>query len=140
MGTRGPVPKRSDQRRRRNAESAVETIAVSPDEPPVEAPPLGFVTHEVAMWFYESLATSGQARYYEDSDWAAARIATMELGRMLNSSKPSGQLFTAIWSAMGDLLATEASRRRVRMEIDRGMAASDEDADVIELYKGLGLG
>ncbi|GGQ07729.1 hypothetical protein BKA00_007420 [Actinomadura coerulea] len=139
MGTRGPVPKRSDKRRRRNADSAVDTIEIPADAEPVEAPPLGFTTNAIAMEWYESLASSGQARYFEPSDWQAARVVTQELGRMLNYGKPSGQLFTALWSAMGDLLSTEAARRRVRMEIDRSQPAEGEDADVIELYKGLGL-
>jgi len=100
---------------------------------------LGFVTHPIAMEWYESLAESGQARYFEPSDWQAARVVAYEIGRMLNRREASGQLLSSVWSAMGDLLSTEAARRRVRMEIDRGLAAEDEDADVVELYKGLGL-
>lgn len=139
MGTRGPVPKRSAQRRRRNQDSAPDVIQVAPGDEPVKAPPLGFVTHPIAMEWYESLAESGQARYFEPSDWQAARVVAYEIGRMLNRREASGQLLSSVWSAMGDLLSTEAARRRVRMEIDRGLAAEDEDADVVELYKGLGL-
>jgi len=132
------VPKRSDRRVRRNKGGEVERIAV--DEGPVEAPPLGFVTHDIAMDWYHSLAESGQARYFEPSDWQAARMVAHEVGRMLNRREPSGQLLSSIWSAMGDLLTTEAARRRVRMEIERDQASTDtDDADVIELYKGLGL-
>jgi len=117
--------------------AAVDRVQVAAE--PVEAPPLGFTTHEIAMQWYESLASSGQARYFEPSDWQAARVVAHEIGRMLNKKEASGQLLTAVWSAMGDLLTTEAARRRVRMEIDRGLPDEGEDADVIELYKGLGL-
>lgn len=136
---KGPVPKRSDRRIRRNQEGGeVDHVPVAGD--PVVAPPLGFVTHDVAMDWYASLAESGQARYYEPSDWQSARVAAHEMGRMLNRDQPSGQLLTAIWSAMADLLTTEAARRRTRLELERAQADDDsEDADVIEIYKGLGL-
>lgn len=139
MGTRGPVPKRSDRRIRRNKDGGeVERIEVSGG--PVDPPPLGFVTHPVAEAWYESLAESGQARYFEPSDWQAARVVAHEVGRMLNAGKASGQMLAAVWSAMGDLLTTEAARRRVRMEIERGKAEDDgPNAAVIQLRKGLGL-
>jgi hypothetical protein len=139
MGTRGPVPKRSDRRVRRNKDGGeVERLAV--DGGPVEAPPLGFVTHDIAMEWYASLAESGQARYFEPSDWQAARVIAHEVGRMLNRREASGQLLSAVWSAMNDLLTTEAARRRVRLELDRGAPAEDgENAAVIQLRKGLGL-
>lgn len=139
MGTRGPVPKRSDRRVRRNKDGGeVERLAV--DGGPVVAPPLGFETHEIAVSWYESLAESGQARYYEPSDWEYARYVANLMGRLLNSARPSSQMVAALNSAMNDLLTTEASRRRVRLEIDRGKPADDgENAAVIQLRKGLGL-
>jgi hypothetical protein len=135
----GPVPKRSDRRIRRNKDGGeVERVRVIAE--PVEAPPLGFTTHEIAMSWYESLATSGQARYYEPSDWQSARMVAHEMGRMLNRREASGQLLSAVWSAMGDLLTTEAARRRTRMELERAQEADDgDDADVIEIYGSLGL-
>jgi hypothetical protein len=55
-----------------------------------------------------------------------------DLTRHLNAGRMSAQAFAAIWSAMGDLLTTEASRRRVRLEIDR---TSREQADAAEAAK-----
>nr|WP_239153556.1 hypothetical protein [Virgisporangium aliadipatigenens] len=37
-------------------------------------------------------------------------------------------MLAALWSAMGDLLTTEAARRRVRMEIDRSVDDGEADA------------
>ncbi|GAA2609543.1 hypothetical protein GCM10010411_49770 [Actinomadura fulvescens] len=142
MATKGPVPKRSDQRRRRNENpEGIPTTEVPRIGATVDAPPLGFVTHDLAMDFYASLARSEQAHYFEPSDWQAARILTMELGRMLNAGKPSGQLYTALWSAMGDLLATEGQRRRLRFEIDRTPSGGEDkqNAAVIDLAKRLGM-
>jgi len=141
----GPVGKRSDQkgRRKQAKDDGPEDIPVT--EVPrlnvrVDAPPLGFVTHDLAMEWYDSLSRSAQALYFEPSDWQAARIVAMELGRMLNAGKPSGQLFAALWSATGDLLSTEGQRRRLRFEIDRAPAESDDtdDAAIIDLAKRLG--
>lgn len=142
MGTRGPAPKRSDQVRRRNAGQddipVTEVPRVTPGR--VKAPPLPFTTHPLAMEWYYSLERSAQSLYFEESDWRAAQVAAHEIGRMLNAGKPSGQLFTAIWSAMGDLLTTEGQRRRLRFEIDRAEAEEDDEVDavVIDLAKRLG--
>jgi len=84
---------------------------------------------------------SEQAHYFEPSDWAAARMLAMEMGRMLNAGKPSGQLLAAVWAAMGDLLTTEGQRRRLRFEIDRGTPEDNRasNAAVIDLAKRLGM-
>ena len=140
MGRRGPAPKRSDQVRRRNAgEDDIPVTAVPRLHDRVEAPPLGFVTHELAMEWYKSLAESAQAAYFEPSDWNMARITAMELGRMLNAGRPSGQLFAALWAATGDLLSTEGQRRRLRFEINRAPAEEDDtdDAAILSLAERL---
>ncbi|MGH8791154.1 MAG: hypothetical protein ACRDXX_00710 [Stackebrandtia sp.] len=92
----------------------------------MSAPPLDFPAHRIAEDWYRSLSDSGQAQYFEPSDWQAARVLAYDLTRHLNSGRASAQMLAAIWSAMGDLLTTEAARRRVRMEILR---ASDEESD-----------
>ncbi|GIG63632.1 hypothetical protein Lfu02_80040 [Longispora fulva] len=138
--TRGPVPKRSDQRRRRNAGEPVTSI--TPAAEPVDAPPLGFPAHELAADWYSSLAESGQSQYFEPSDWQAARLLAYDLTRHLNSGRVSAQMLAAVWSAMGDLLTTEAARRRVRMEIERDQG--DEDLAGVtaldEYRRALGAG
>jgi hypothetical protein len=125
--TRGPIPKREDQRRRRN-KSETPTTRVTPPAAPVEQPPLGFPTHPIAEAWYASLAESGQALYYEPSDWQAARLVAFDLTRHLNARRVSSQMLAALWVAMGDLLTTEAARRRVRMEIDRSTGAAEDEA------------
>jgi hypothetical protein len=141
----GPVGNRSDQKdRRKQAKNGgpedIPVTAVPRVAEPMAAPPLGFVTHDLAMEWYASLSRSAQSLYFEPSDWQTARIVAMELGRMLNAGKPSGQLFTALWTATGDLLSTEGQRRRLRFEIDRAPAGEDEDDDaaIIDLATRLG--
>jgi len=120
-GPRGPVPKRSSERRRRNKDSAVETI--KPVVAKVEQPPAIAGWHPIALAWYESLASSGQAQFYEPSDWQYARYVADVMSRNLKQrAKFSAVLFASVTSAMNDLLTTEASRRRVRMEIERSGA------------------
>ena len=86
MGTRGPTPKRSTQRRRRNEPAiATETgpAVVDAELDAVVAPPAGN-WHKVAVSWYESLATSGQSAWYTPSDWMTAYVAAEALSRELN--------------------------------------------------------
>lgn len=139
MGTRGPVPKRSDQRIRRNVDEAgpVEKLEVTGE---VEIPELGIEDpHPFIEDFYNSLAESGQARYYEPSDWQFARWVCMAMNDFLKSAKPSAVMFQAINSALSDLLITEGERRRVRLEIERNQAEGKvlEVADMFRERLGL---
>lgn len=125
--TRGPIPKRSDQRRRRNkAESEVDQ---APAGTSGRGPDLGIDAHPLAADWYESLRRSGQSVYFEESDWAQARILTEALSRVLYSDKaPNGQFLASWFSAAGELLTTEGARRRMRLELQRD-TSGDEDED-----------
>lgn len=117
MGTRGPAPKRSSERIRRNADYNVETVKV---DGVVEQPPLDIDgLHRVAVDWYESLAESGQAMYFEPSDWQLARILAVYISEQMYASRPSAQMLQAILQGMNELLVSEKSRRQVAMEIER---------------------
>ena len=117
-GTRGPVPKRSSERRRRNKDSQVETVQPIRDRVP--QPPAEERWHPIARDWYESLAESGQAQFFEPSDWQYARYVADVMSRNLKQrAKFSAVLFASVTSSMNDLLTTEAARRRVRLEIER---------------------
>lgn len=120
----GPVPKRSDQRRRRNKSDGPELVkargGAAPEMPPAEAD-----WHPIAARWYTSLADSGQAQFYEASDWATAHYLAEAMSRNLNSGRFSAQLFAAVLSGMTDLLTTEGARRRARVELEREPAGED---------------
>jgi len=130
MGVRGPVPKRGSQRRRRNKESKAQTAYF---DGPVKAPEPDEGWHPIARRLYESLAESGQAQFFEPSDWQQAAWLAHETSRYLESSKRSAMMFNYLWTAWAtDLLATEGARRRAKLEIERlGAAEEDEEATTI---------
>lgn len=132
MGERGPAPKRDAQRRRKN-KPAVPTQKVVA-EGKVEIPAPSEEWDPIAKDWYASLRTSGQSRYFEPSDWQAARYVAEAMTKNLNAKQFSAVLFAAVWSALGELLTTEGARRRVRMEVERVASADpDEDAAVAAL-------
>jgi len=124
MGSRGPVPKRSTQRRRRNKDEEPESAPAT--APTVAIPAASEHWHESATRWYESLAESGQAQFFEPSDWAAAQIVAGQLSEFLTASKRSAMMFSHLWSAMTDLLTTEGARRRLKIEIDRDQPSVDD--------------
>jgi hypothetical protein len=135
MGARGPVPKRSSERRRQNKESRADTVQAAGAVP---VPALPKSAHSIARRWYRSLRMSGQAQYYEPSDWAAALLVAEQMGRLLEAgSAVGGPAFTALWSAMNDLMTTEGARRRARIEVERGAVQEEAPPGVsaIEEYR-----
>lgn len=133
MGARGPVPKRSDQRVRRNkAETPIEKVEYIGA---VEIPPLNFDDpHPLTKDLYESLGQSAQARYYEPSDYQLARSVLHFLDQQFKSGRPSGQMIAALFSQLTDLLVSEGARRRCRLEVERAQAGGDL-IDVADIFR-----
>lgn len=134
MGARGPVPKRSTQRRRRNKDSKPESVQAAPAK--VKRPAVAGHWHPIAKAWYRSLGESGQAQFFEPSDWEAARFVAETMTLNLKAKRFSAQLFAAVWSAMTDLLTTEGARRRARIEIEREVdkvVVDDGESEVAQL-------
>lgn len=151
MAARGPVPKRADARRRANKPAVPITDA--PAAPSVEVPEASEDWHPVARRLFDSLAKSGQSRFYEPSDWAVAYLMAESISLDLkpqfvgfaqvdrDTTQPEfaviplkGASLSAYLKAMTNLLATEGDRRRASMELHRGLVVdADEDASVTAL-------
>lgn len=133
MGSRGPVPKRSEERRRQNKpETPLDTIEVIG---PVKIPPANPKWHAVAKRLYLSLEKSGQAKFYEESDWSAAYLLAESLSRDLKPQVVGydeekhkvvrayiplkGASMAAYLKAFAALGVTEGDRRRMGIEVDR---------------------
>ncbi|MCW2898476.1 MAG: hypothetical protein JWO67_741 [Streptosporangiaceae bacterium] len=132
MGARGPVPTRSDQRRRQNKNPEGIATAKAPGVR-AEQPPADASWHEMARDWYESLALSGQARWYQPSDWQTARVWAEVLSRQLAGGRVSAQMIAAWSGAATELLTTEGARRRARVELEVPDVDEDEEASVTAL-------
>lgn len=120
MGTRGPIPKRDEERIRRNKTGEdgreTQTVEMVGD---VEIPAAEFLT-DVVRELWDSLALSGQAKFYEPSDWAYAKLTLQILdGTLANNGQPSAMMLASVDSMMKSLLLTEGERRRMRLEVQR---------------------
>lgn len=123
-----PIPKRSDQLIRRNKPEVEVTKIEAVGE--INQPELGFENpHPMIQDFWDSLAESAQAIYYEPSDWQFARFTLHFADNLLKNSRPSAQMLQSVNSALGDLLVSEGARRRVRLEIER----QQSKAEVLDL-------
>jgi len=138
LTARGPVPKRTAERRRRNAVPG-ETTVHMPGR--VRVPSLPATAHPIARRWYLSLKQSGQSQFFEPSDWAAALLVAETMTKLLTARRFSAQLFSGVWAAMEDLMTTEQARRRARLEVERGVPEDDENGPtaIDEYKKAMGL-
>lgn len=132
MGDRGPVPKRSEDSHRRRPPAQPILRAPGADDVPIpEADP---DWHPIASDLYRSLAASGQARFYEPSDWMFAYSLMDDLSSYKKQTRRSSQMLATILSGLSSLLVTEGDRRRVQIELSRAPIHGDTEG-VVEMQK-----
>lgn len=131
-GLTGPIPKRSEERIRRNTPDVeIEKVTAIG---PVPVPPLNIPdAHPFVTELYESMKKSAQRKYFEPSDWAYAKIALHHLNAMMWTKGPSAVMVAAVDSMLAKLLLTEGDRRRVRIEVERQPTAPNGDAKVLSM-------
>jgi hypothetical protein len=132
-GRGGPPPKREDQRRRSNppTKGPPQKAAAGERTP---APPASRAWHPIARRWYVSLAKSGQAQFYESSDWSLAYLITEALSRELHEPAPLKAATLMAWlKACTVLLATEGDRRRMALELEVQPATTEEAASVPDI-------
>lgn len=145
MGARGPAGKRDAERRRRNTPDTptitVDLSQVTSDTVEIPAPDEEW--HETALAWYMSLTKSGQAIFFEPSDWMVAHVLAGQLSLELKPRQVAlgqgedtivvemvvpmpGAKLNAILKGFTMLMATEGDRRRLSIEINR--STGDETA------------
>jgi hypothetical protein len=98
---------------------------------PVKIPPVDGAWHKRAKELYKSLKTSGQADYFQDSDWAYARILCDYLTRWYEM--PRAMDGANIEQMMSKLGMTEGARRQtLRIELDMP-EAEKPDAQLVAI-------
>ncbi|MER5671149.1 hypothetical protein [Pseudonocardia alni] len=125
----GPVPNRSDQRRRRNKPNIPIDSAQATGVPEWPEPEPHW--NSIAARWFTSLGQSGQRAFYEPSDLAHAYLVAETMHRFLEADRTSGQLFAALLSGAAELLPTEASRRRLRIELAKAEVADSEETAAV---------
>lgn len=73
--------------------------------------------HKEARQMYDGLKKSAPAKLFEPSDVAVAYFVCSQMDRFIETGRTNGQMFSAIMSAIENLMATEGARRRLRVEI-----------------------
>lgn len=145
MGVRGPVPKRDEERVRRNVPENPTEVIQMPGT--VEIPELGDVsfdgeTHPLIVEMYDAMKHSAAVKFFEPTDWQFARLALHTLNAELVAARQQGRpigamKLTAINQMLSALLLTEGDRRRVRLEIERAPASKETGKvlDVTDMLK-----
>lgn len=136
---RGPVPKRSEHRRRKNVPEG-PALRKAPGAAVVKPPAEDKDWHIAAKRWFRALKKSGQSQFYEPSDWAFAQWACDLMTKEMSREDPRAAMIGELTSMMDNLLTSEGARRRLRVELQRGEDSSDGDADVVvmSMYKDLG--
>ena len=122
MGGRGPVPKKDSMKVGKDTRGgAAEVVQI--DTPLAAQPEPSEAWNPIATRWYESLAESGQALYYQSSDWQHAWIVAEIISSVFDDheegKKYPAMLLQTLFGEMTNLMTTEGSRRRLRLEIER---------------------
>ncbi|WP_405057059.1 hypothetical protein OG474_30525 [Kribbella sp. NBC_01505] len=114
----GPVPNRSDDLARpRSRKGGDQQDLKRGTLKPVTVPHADKSWDPIAKRIWDGLKSSGQAEYFQNSDWAFAFSLMDDLSYYKRSGKRSGQMLQTIYTALERLLVTEADRRRLRIEL-----------------------
>jgi hypothetical protein len=114
----GPVPNRSDDLARPRERKGKNIVSVTKGEMrKVTVPKPDPEWHPIARMLWDGVKSSGQADFYQNSDYALLYSLCEDLTYYKTSFKRSGQMLQTIYSAMERLLVAEGDRRRVRIEL-----------------------
>ncbi|MDS2171620.1 hypothetical protein Q7C18_02810 [Nesterenkonia sp. CL21] len=119
MGKRGPMPKRSEERTRRN-KTTEEGLELKKGEAlPYYWRDPDPEWDEAIINFYESFAESGIAAFYQQTEVEWLWLACRELNDYRDSPRRSAMQLQAVLSMFSaDLGITEGARRRMAIELD----------------------
>ena len=139
MGSRGPAPKRTEERRRRNKPDPadkVETV-VAPGDVKIPNANSKWCASAKRMW--TALKESAQRTYWEPSDWEAARMALDMYSAEMAKDKPTAALVKLSFKILADMGLTESDRRRMRIEVKRVPKPKPEGVTSMEAYRAARL-
>lgn len=121
-GPRGPVPKLSEERRRRNASEGPPLLKLATRTPSSTASEPSDAWHPVIIDWYNGLREGPEAEFLTPAGWAFVRYLAERESANLESTRPSAMVSALFVAAQADLLTTEGARRRLRIELERAPA------------------
>jgi len=114
----GPVPNRSeDLSRDRDANRGGRAPISTGEMREVVIPRADKDWHPIAKKMWEGMKSSGQADFFQNSDWAFAFSLMDDLSEYKKSEKRSSMMLASVMQGLERLLVTEADRRRARIEL-----------------------
>lgn len=114
----GPIPNHSsDLSRSRDANRDGRPDLVTGERLPVSIPRADPSWHPAAKRLYNSVKTSGQAEYYQNSDWALLWALCDDMSHFKSADRRSAQMAATVYAGLGNLLLTEGERRKARIEL-----------------------
>ena len=129
----GPVPKRSDQRVRRNK---VEPVSKLHAVGVVEVPELGMDDPDpLVLEFWQAQHNSAQRQYMEPSDWAHFKYGLRLLDVVLKSGRPNANLSQVAESIFANHGMAEGHRRKLHVEVERAPLVAAEVEGASASYK-----
>lgn len=130
---RGPIPKRSTERRRRNIDSRPSLVSLPVGAVSVRDPDPNW--HPVIQEFYASLQASPQAELYTSSDWGLIRLLCFRESLNLKGGRPSAMMTGIFLGQLPDLLVTEGARRRLRVELTHEPQPEPPSVAIMRRYR-----
>lgn len=136
----GPVPNRSEDlarpRSRKGGDQQEVTKGVARE---VIVPRVSDKEwHPIAKRVWDAAKTSGQADFYQNSDWAMLYSLCDDLSYYKKSGKRSSQMLAAIMAGLTSLMLTEGDRRRARLELEAPTPeGGDAELIAIDGYKDM---
>lgn len=133
----GPIPNRSTNlSRERDANRGNDRPLLKKGTlRSVEIPDPDPEWHSTAKMFYMSFMSSGQADFFQDTDWAYIWNLCEEMSDYKRTSRKSAQMFDSLLKGMNNTLATESDRRRIRIELEEPEVQDDAEIVAISDYK-----
>lgn len=94
--------------------------------------------HPIAKRLWDAAKTSGQADFYQNSDYAILYSLCDDLSYYKKSKQRSSQMLASIMQGFTSLMLTEGDRRRLRVELE-APAAPSQDAELYAIngYKDM---
>ena len=133
MGARGPMPKRSEERTRRNKEGEDGIALKKGIALPYEWKAPGENWDPRVVEFYDSFKESGMQAYYQQTDVAVLWLACDLLSsQVVNHGRPSAMMLAECMKMLDGLGITEGERRRIKIELDTPQV-QEVDAKVVAM-------